>query len=335
MRKRLYTLLLLLLTLLFTGGCSSWRKGEAPLPQPIPDRPETVAMRETVFYFPDHAWEVVVPVRYAIPWTEGIARATLNLMIDGQVPREILDAGFSPLLPKGTKILGLTIRDGLARVDFNNALLHYDPLRARQLLGGLVYTLTEFPTVNRVEILVEGQKPVFLPGDISASEPFNREYGLNLEVTVDTGRLEQVDRVTLYFLHMTKKGEAFFVPVTRVVAQTDDLPRTTVEELLKGPSRGSVLYSAIPGGVGLAGVSVEGARAQLQLTGELGATGGGQLAADRIRDQLALTLTEIAGIDEIEVLSSGQPPRFPPGVDFPALLTRPKDWNKIGQQLNE
>ena len=136
-------------------GCSFWKREPASPDPPKEDRPsDSVQMRETVFYYPDVEWQFVVPVRFSIPWQEGIARATINCMIDGQVPPEILASGFSPLLPQGTEILGLTIKDGLARIDFNRSFLGYTPAHERLLLDGLIYTMTEFTTVNSVEIMV-------------------------------------------------------------------------------------------------------------------------------------------------------------------------------------
>ncbi len=290
--------------------------------------PQASQVRETVFYYPDSEWQHVVPVRYSIPWQEGIARATLKCMIDGQVPEELLALGFAPLLPAGTEILGLTIRDGLARIDFNRAFLNFSEEQERVLLDGLVYTLTEFPTVSSVEILVEGEVITSLPGGDSLSEPFDRGRALNLTVSGDVTDFANTEKAVLYFLH-TAGGQTFFVPVTRIIPPAEDRMEAAVTELLRGPAHGSALYSAIPRGVRLEDVAITGSKVTLRLEGNVAATSGGQAAADQIRDQFALTLTQLINVTEVEVLVAGKVPEFPGGVSFPAVFERPGSWNKV------
>ena len=311
---------LLLVTALLTGCAAWWPWSKTQPAPPLPDKPDN--MRETVFYLPDEAWQYIIPVRFNIPWEDGIARAALNLMIEGRMPPEFSAAGLAPLLPAGTEILGLTIRDGLARVDFNRAFLRYLPVRERQLLRALTFTLTEFPTVNRVEIMVEGQK-LPAPTGAAAGVVLNREDGLNLEGA--RGNQDKRGRVTLYFLHKTGQ-RSFFVPVTRHVPLAAERIKTAVRELLRGPARDSALSSAVPSGLTLLQTELAGGRLRLHLSGEQ--PSGSQPEADRLRDQMALTLTELSGITEVKVLLNGKPLQIP-GVSFPPVFSRPQTWNEI------
>jgi germination protein M len=337
MRKVIFFIVLLLVLTPLLNGCSFW---ERDTKEPIPsqeDRPlqKDPQLRETVFYFPDSSQRIIVPVRFNVPWQEGIARATLGHTVDGKVPREISALGLASLLPAGAEVLGMTIRDGLARVDFNRIFLNYDVDHERNYIYGLVFTLTEFPTINRVELLVEGNNPGTLPGGMAASEPFSRNNGLNLEITDEAEDAAQTERIILYYLYQTAL-DAFFVPVTRVIGKTDQIVDRTVEELLSGPVPASPLFSAIPRSVTLENVTVQDGKVTVRLAGDLSTAGGGQLAANQIRDQLALTLTEIPGVMEIEVLVSGNTPQFAAGVSFPASFGRPKKWNYVpaGENLD-
>jgi germination protein M len=326
MRKINFFVFLLLLGLTLYG-CSYLNREDASPAPPPGDKPDDLQLRETVFYFPDQEWQVVIPVRLAIPWQEGIARATLGCMTEGQVPDEILAVGLAPLLPVGTEILGLTIRDGLARIDFNRAFLDYEVEHERLLISGLVYTLTEFTTVNQVELLIEGKNPESLPGGTVTREPITRRCGLNLEVSDLVDEMDDLDSVLLYFLHSTGV-ETFFVPVTRIIPKMEDKVQVVMDELLKGTATGSRLFSAIPGQIE-GNVTLQGETAVIRLTDDITVAGGGQVAADQIRDQIALTMTELTGIMEVQVLVSGGAPEFPAGVTFPDVFGRPKKWNEI------
>ena len=52
---------------------------------------------------------------------EGIGRAALGSLVDNDELRvELAEKGLRASLPEGTEILGMTINDGLAKVDFNS-----------------------------------------------------------------------------------------------------------------------------------------------------------------------------------------------------------------------
>jgi germination protein M len=280
-------------------------------------------LRETVLYFPDQAWRYIIPVRFPIPWEDGIARATLTLMTDGRMPAELVAAGLAPLLPAGTEILGLTVRDGLAMVDFSRAFLGVAPARERQLLSALIFTLTEFPTINRVELLVEGQKLTSLPGGTPVGI-FDRGFGLNREEALSSGNRQQRDHLTLYFL---TSRQDLFVPVSRAVPMASERIKAVVQELLRGPARDSGLTSAIPPGLELLRTELAAGRLRLFLYGEPDPIS--QPAAGLMRDQLALTLTELSGVTEIELLINGKSPQTLSGVSFPTSFGRPPAWNKV------
>jgi germination protein M len=321
--RKLVWLLLAAMLLLVMSGCTLFNNEEEPPPLNGDRPPEPQAnVRETVFYLPDAGWQVLMPVRTDILWEEGIARATVGYLMDGNVPQSLLNLGLAPLLPTGTEILGISIRDGVARLDLSEDFLKFNPDNERMVIYGLVYTLTEFPTINKVEILVEGQNVS------SANVPLDRAAGINLEIADTVTDVEQAERITLYYLYPVGE-QAYYVPVTRVVNKTEDVLATTAQELLRGPSTGSPLFTALPPGISLQSVSVEGSKLTLRLSDNFTVTGG-QLAADRIQRQLALTFTEIPGVMEIEVLAGGAAPEFPPGVRFPTTFSRPRQWNLVG-----
>lgn len=330
MRRMLSVFLVLVLAAGLAAGCRVGLRREELLPPPETEPPPAGDVRATVFYFPDQTHSYLVPVLYYIPWEEGIARATVSRMVDGSVPESILAQGLAPLLPAGTQILGLTIRDGLARIDFSRQLLDVHPDHARLMVDGLVYTLTEFPTISKVEILVEGEKAPVLPGNEPMDEILDRQRGINISVSDSVNDFSRTAKVVVYFIH-NSGAAAYYVPVTRIVEDDADPLQQTAEELLKGPSYGSNLTTAIPRGVELEGLSLDGSRVTLRLAGPLVATGGGQAAADLICNQIVLSMTELAGIDEVEVLHEGKPPRFPAGVVFPEVAARPKLWNVVPQ----
>ena len=98
MRKAMFFMVLLMVLTPLLSGCSFWERDTTEPVQPQEDRlpQKDSQLRETVFFFPDSNGRVIVPVRFDIPWQEGIARATLGHTVEGQVPQEISALGLAP-----------------------------------------------------------------------------------------------------------------------------------------------------------------------------------------------------------------------------------------------
>ena len=118
---------------------------------------------------------ILVREVHTVAKSAGIARAALNELISGTP----LTEGAQRVLPAGTEILGLTIKDGLATVDFSQEVLNANVGFTGEALGiaSIVNTLTEFPTINRVQFFVEGSAENGMGwwGHVGLSEqPFQR-----------------------------------------------------------------------------------------------------------------------------------------------------------------
>jgi len=117
-----------------------------------------------------------------VPETAAIARAAMEQLLAGPTAAE--DGwGLSTEVPEGTRLLGLTIEGGTARVDLSG---EFDSgggtLSMTMRLAQVVYTLTQFPSVERVVLLMDGQVVDVFGGEgIMIDEPqvrANYEYAL-------------------------------------------------------------------------------------------------------------------------------------------------------------
>ena len=88
----------------------------------------------------------------------GISSTAMNLLVFG--PNDIeAGLGMVSLVPAGTEVLGLTIDDGVATVDFSSEFEATGLGTAGELalVAQVVYTLTQFSEVDSVNITIEGQ----------------------------------------------------------------------------------------------------------------------------------------------------------------------------------
>jgi len=142
-------------------------------------------------------------VHRTIPATEGIGAAAVNELLAG--PESIESAAdVSTAVPDGTRLLGLNIANGLATVDLSSEFESGGGSLSMQMrLAQMVYTLTQFPTVKRVQFQLDGEpvrvfsgegivldKPVtradyeeLLPAILVVSPGIGVEIGTSVEVS--------------------------------------------------------------------------------------------------------------------------------------------------------
>lgn len=264
------------------------------------------ATMSTVVYYQDN-YGYLVPVMCTLPYEDGVAKATLNRMI--QSPENDMQAarlGLKTVLPEGTTI-DLDISDGLARIDLGKEVMNMaDAAAESNMIAAIVQALTEFESVERVEFLVGGQKLDKLTHGTNISKTFERGE-INLETSVSAINSGELKPVVLYF---PCESSSVVVPVTRMVYSNADV-NTAVLELAKGPSNQSPLESALPAGCGLIDVQVVDGVAKVNFTKEFANlvqnSDGGRLALKA----LVLTCTQFDGVNSVQILVEGEP--YDPG----------------------
>lgn len=140
------------------GSPSDLSTEPAPGPSSQPaqsNSPSVQTMSIAVYYFknsPDGIY--LIREVHMLEKSEGAARAALNELISGTP----LTEGAYKVLPEDTKILGVKIEDGLATIDFSKEVLKANVGSEGEALGisSIVDTLTEFPTIHKVQFTIEG-----------------------------------------------------------------------------------------------------------------------------------------------------------------------------------
>ncbi|VDN47052.1 conserved protein of unknown function [Petrocella atlantisensis] len=131
-----------------------------------------MTQNDVTLYFPNlDAQKVWKEVRTLTVYDNEIAKASILGLIEGTNSSTL-----SPSIPDGTRLLSINLENGLCTVDFSRAFVENHPGGSAgelMTLGSIVNTLTEFPEIERVQILVEGQV-IETIGNISLEEPLYR-----------------------------------------------------------------------------------------------------------------------------------------------------------------
>jgi len=83
----------------------------------------------------------------------------------------------SVIIPKQAKLRSVKLEGGVAKVDFSKDLVKHfvgGSTGEEMLVGSIVNTLTEFPEVKQVQILIEGSPVETIAGHMDLSTPLSR-----------------------------------------------------------------------------------------------------------------------------------------------------------------
>lgn len=261
-------------------------------------------MRKTVFYFKNDR-NYLVPVMKQIPWEEGIAKTTLMNMVEGgEFSKTLENIGLKPILPYGTSLNGISVDEetGLCRVDFSEEIQDIESDEDEEnLIKGVVYTLTEFPNIEEVQIMVDGSVQPVLKNTYPIDRPLNRE-DINLIGNPEDGS----SKVVVYYKEEIEGDQDYFVPVTIPTSAPVSNVYTALDLLFEGPPADSGLKTDIPSGISLQGVEIKDGTAfvDVGLEDEL------EISEDKMVDNLlkniGLTLSEFQEIETVELLLDGE-----------------------------
>ncbi|MGN0391783.1 MAG: GerMN domain-containing protein [Bariatricus sp.] len=82
-------------------------------------------------------------------------------------------------IPKGTKLLSASIKDGICYLNFNEGLKNTTPgVRPETVIFSIVNSVTESGAVSRVQIAINGDSNVLFQESIKLSEPLSRNLDI-------------------------------------------------------------------------------------------------------------------------------------------------------------
>ncbi|MBP2625766.1 MAG: Lipoprotein LpqB, GerMN protein [Firmicutes bacterium] len=186
-RRNLLVIVFVLLVA-FIGGCAE----NTPPTQVIPNEPTKEQQQQaaipdsqntplpsisqekmtiTVYNATQDATHLVAESHVVLK-NEHPAQTAIELLVAGTKNAELLS-----VMPVGTKLRHISVKDNIAYVDFNDKLIKNNTGGSASemlLVAAIVNTLTEFHNIQRVQILVEGKKIDTISGHMDIGEPLSR-----------------------------------------------------------------------------------------------------------------------------------------------------------------
>ena len=182
---------------------------------PLTQNIEYVSVDETPIYLvnPD---QYVVRTNIATNSKDEIslAKELIDALTVGSDRKDYISEHFSQVIPKNTKLLDISLDQGLLKLNFSKEFLNIDKDSEEKMIEALVYTLTEIDGIEKIMIFVEDTKLDRLPqSKINLPNTLDRSYGINK--IYDITSLKDITKTTIYYI-----GEfndlIYYVPVTKL-----------------------------------------------------------------------------------------------------------------------
>ncbi len=105
--------------------------------------------------------ERLAPVSVRVPATRAVAAAAMRALLAGPKAR-----GLTTTIPKGTRLLGISVHAGVAKVDLSS---EYESgggtLSMTMRLAQVVYTMTQFQAIHAVTFALDGRAVSVFSGE--------------------------------------------------------------------------------------------------------------------------------------------------------------------------
>lgn len=292
------------------------------------DKSASAGTQEVELYFKGPEG-YVVPYTVAIPKAEGVAKEQLEYMIKGGpiAETEALPEGFTPLIPEGTEIIGLDIKEnGVANVDLSKEFLEYEAEDEEKILGAITWALTAWDSVDKVNLWINGKPLEQMPkGKTPAVDMTRKNTAINVEVAEGV-QISDSMPVTLYFLGQSG-DTTYFVPVTRMVQRDKDVARVAIEELISGPLQSSGLNTEILGNLEVNKITVEDETVLADFGEQLLGYGEENKVSEHAIRSIVLSLTENTGAEQVKISVDGQSKATSENASLAEPVNRPAKVN--------
>ena len=155
------------------------------------------------------------------------------LIIDGKKENDLKN-GFRGIIPSGTEIKSIELKNKILKINFSKEILEIDKALEEKMIEAITYTLTGIDGIEGVLIYVEDDllrvlpnSKTILPNVLTKDIGINKKYDLN--------STKDITKTTIYYIGKNS-DEYYYVPVTKISNDNKDKVKVIIDELSSGPT---------------------------------------------------------------------------------------------------
>lgn len=248
---------------------------------------------------------------FLIDKMEYVARTSIvkNKSITDDIIKEIIDAltidsakssyipeGFKAILPKGTRVLDIELKDGLLKLNFNEEILSIAKVDEIKMLEALTYSLLEVEGVAKISIFVEGNALLKMPSGRKVPSILDKSFGINKIYNLDS--VKDTSKTTIYYL--SKYNDLYYyVPVTLIDNAKVEKVEVIIKELKTTPIYHTNLISYLATSTNLTNYELLENSISLSFDNYLLANLSDDKILEEVKYSIALSLRDTYGVKEV------------------------------------
>ncbi len=187
-------------------------------------------LTETSIYLIDNKNYVSrVNVAINVNDNEKIIKEIINYLTIDSINSSYIKEGFTPIIPKNTKLLSISINDNLVKLNFSKEFYHIDSSQEEKMISAIIYSITSISGIDKVSIYIEDHLLTALPHSKQSIPPtLDRTYGINK--IYDLTSIRGSTSTTIFYLSKYK-DYYYYVPVTMINNSDNDKIEVIIKEL--------------------------------------------------------------------------------------------------------
>lgn len=152
------------------------------------------------------------------------AKSKIQYLIIDSENIDNIPNGFRPIIPLGTEILNLELKEKILTINFSKEFLNISKNDEEKMIEALIYSLTDIKGIERLIIKIDGKLLEKLPkSEKILPNILDRSYGINK--IYDFSSLTNLTKTTIYYLNIINDN-VYYTPVTKI--NNDDREKITV-----------------------------------------------------------------------------------------------------------
>lgn len=226
---------------------------------------------------------------------------TLTINSDKQ---KYIDDNFKPLIPENTKVLDITLVNGLLKINFSQEFLNIDASQEEKMIEAIVYSLTKLDEVQKIMLFVEGKKLDCLPNSKKALPlELTKTYGINKVYNVNN--VFTMDVLNLYY-YININDDYHLVPVSIFTNNSDDKVEVIIEELKASPIHQSNLMSFLASNATLLDYEIKENTIKLEFSSYILDNFFNAKLIEEVKYAISASLCDTLGVKQVDFIVNGE-----------------------------
>ena len=194
----------------------------------VKENPERIA-QTSIYLIDSNEYVSRVNVAISNKDKEEKIKEIINYLTINSPNSSYIKEGFSPIIPKKTKLLSVAINDSLAKLNFSKEFYLISPELEEKMISAIIYSVTGIEGIDKISIYIEDSLLIAMPhSKTSLPSTLDRTFGVNK--IYDLTSIRGSTSTTIYYLSKYK-DYYYYVPVTMINNSEKDKIEIIIEEL--------------------------------------------------------------------------------------------------------